>query len=254
LVREHSGSKVWHIYEDVAGSGLDDGLSDPARVEQVVELIAELHSRFAEHALLPQCRQQGGELGMGFFTAHVSQSIDALKAVGSLGPALSCEQEELRDRLVDRAERMYAEQDEQASLLDECGGPDTLLHGDLWLTNTMVARRTDGFRATLIDWDHVGVGPVTYDLSTFLYRLAPEDRPWIVARYREAAARRGWHLPDDPTLNQLFETAECARYACNLGDAALAAAQGEWWGFPMMEEIESWFADLKPVLAADSGR
>jgi thiamine kinase-like enzyme len=106
-------------------------------------------------------------------------------------------------------------------------------------------------QATLIDWDHVGVGPVTYDLSTFLYRVVPEHRPWIVQRYREAAARRGWQLPDDSTLNLLFETAESARYACNLGDAALAASQGEAWGFPMMAEIDSWFARLEPVLVAD---
>ena len=77
---------------------------------------------------------------------------------------------------------------------------------------------------------------------------------WILKLYREAAARRGWQLPDDSTLNVLFETAECARYACNLGDAALAASRGEWWGFPMMEEIERWFADLEPVLAADGAR
>jgi hypothetical protein len=100
----------------------------------------------------------------------------------------------------------------------------------------------------------VGVGPVAYDLSTFLYRLAPEHRPWILKLYREAAARRGWQLPDDSTLNTLFETGECARYACNLGDAALAASREEWWGFPMMEEIERWFADLEPVLAGNGGR
>ena len=98
------------------------------------------------------------------------------------------------------------------------------------------------------------MGPVTYDLSTFLYRLAPEHRPWILLWYREAAGRRGWQLPDDATLNQLFETAECARYACNLGDAALAASRGERWGFPMMAEIDIWFARLRPVLAANADR
>ena len=254
VVHEQSGSKVWHIFEDVGGSGLDDGLPDPARVAPVVELIVDLHTRFAGHALLPQFRKHGGELGMGFFGVHVARSIDALKSIGSLGPPLSREQAELRDRLLGRVERLYAERDERASLLEKSAGPDTLLHGDLWLSNTLVTRRADGFQATLIDWDHVGTGPVTYDLSTFLYRLAPEHRPWILTQYREAAARRGWQLPDDSTLNQLFETAECARYACNLGDAALAASRREWWGFPMMAEIESWFADLKPVLAADGGR
>ena len=120
---------------------------------------------------------------------------------------MSHQQTELRDRLLGRVERLYDERDERASLLEKCGGPTTLLHGDLWLSNTLVARRDDAFQATLIDWDHVGTGPVTYDLSTFLYRLAPEHRSWILKMYREAAVQRGWQLPVDATLNQLFETA-----------------------------------------------
>jgi phosphotransferase family enzyme len=254
VVHERSGSKVWHLHEDVAGSGLDDSLLDPARVVPVVELIVDLHTRFAGHALLPQFRKHGRELGMGFFAVHVARSIDALKSIGSLGPPLPREQAELRDRLLGRVDRLWAERDEQAALLEKCGGPDTLLHGDLWPSNTLVVRRADGFQATLIDWDRVGLGPVTYDLSTFLYRLAPEHRPWILTGYREAAARRDWELPDDSTLNLLFETAECARYACCLGDAAFAASQGETWGFPMLAEIDTWFARLQPALAADGGR
>src|SRR5207244_36055 len=192
-------------------------------------------------------RAHGGELGVGFFAGQVARSIDGLKSIGSLGPSLSREQAELRDRLLDRVERLYAERDERASLLEKCGGPDTLLHGDLWLTNTLVVRRGDRLQARLIDWDHVGVGSVTYDLSTFLYRLTPANRPWVLTHYREAAARLGWELPDDSTLNLLFETAECARYACCIEGAALAASQGEGWGFEMLAEIDSWFERLQPV-------
>jgi hypothetical protein len=254
VVHERSGSKVWHIYEDVAGSALDDSLPDPARVVPVVELIVDLHTRFAGHALLPECRKHGGELGMGFFAVHVARSIDALKSIGSRGAPLSREQPALRDRLLSRVEHLYDERDERAVLLETFGGPDTLLHGDLWTTNTFVVEESDGPRAKLIDWDHVGVGPVAYDLSTFLYRFAPEYRPWILERYREAAARRGWQLPDNSTLNLLFETAECARYACCLAEAALATSQEEWWGFQMLAEIDTWFAGLQPALAVDGGR
>lgn len=254
VVHERSGSNVWHIYADVGGSALDHSPLDPARVVPVVELIVDLHTRFAGHALLPQFRKQGGELGIGYFGEHVVRSIDALESIGSAGPGLSFQQAELRDRLLARIERLHTERDERASLLEQDGGPDTLLHGDLWPSNALVARRADGFQATLVDWDRMGMGPVTYDLSTFLYRLAPEHRDWILELYRDAAARRGWQLPDDSTLNVLCETAESARYACNLGDAALAASRGEWWGFPMMEEIERWFADLEPVLALDGAR
>jgi hypothetical protein len=256
VVHEPAGSAVWHIYEDVAGSGLDGGLPDPERVGPVVELIAELHTCFAGHPLLAECREHGenGDLGIGFFTAQVSRSIDALKSIGSPSVALSREQAELRDRLLGRVERLDAEQDERASLVEKSGGPDTLLHGDLWTTNTQVVERSEGFQARLIDWDHVGVGPVTYDLSTFLYRFTPEHRPWILRRYREAVARQGWRLPDDCTLNLLFETAEYARYACCLAGPALAASRAEAWGFEQLAEVESWFASLEPVLAVDGRR
>jgi hypothetical protein len=256
VVHEPSGSAVWHIYEDVAGSGLDGGVPDAERVGPVVELIAELHTRFAGHALLAECREHGadGDLGMGFFNAQVARSIDALKSIGSLGLPLPREHAELRDRLLGWVERLDAERDERALLVERWGGPDTLLHGDLWTTNTHVVERSEGFQARLIDWDHVGVGPVTYDLSTFLYRFAPEHRPWILGRYREGVARQGWRLPDDSTLNLLFETAEYARYACCLAGPALAASRAERWGFEQLAEVESWFAMLEPVIAVDGGR
>lgn len=256
VVDEPSGSAVWHIYEDLAGSGLDRGIPDPGRVGPMVDLIAELHTRFAGHPMLAECREHGenGDLGIGFFTTQVARSIDALKSIGSPSAVLSRERAELRDRLLGRVERLDAERDERASLVERWGGPDTLLHGDLWTTNTHVVDRGEGFQARLIDWDHVGVGPVTYDLSTFLYRFAREHRPWILGRYREAVARQGWRLPDDSILDLLFETAEYARYACCVAGPALAASRAEPWGFERLAEVESWFASLEPVLAVNGGR
>src|SRR5256885_9944571 len=64
-----------------------------------------------------------------------------------------------------------------------------------------------------INWDHAAVGPVSYDLSTFLYRFPKPERPWILEAYRRAVAPAGWHLPPTWLLNVVFETAEYARYA-----------------------------------------
>jgi hypothetical protein len=253
VVREPSGSAVWHIYEDIAGTGLDSGLPDPDRVVPVVELVAELHTRFAGHALLPECREHGGELGMDFFTVEVARAVGLLKSIGSFGPPLRAEESALRDRLLDRVERLHGERDGRALLLETYGGPDTLLHGDLWTTNTLVVERAEGPEARLIDWDHVGVGPVSYDLSSFLYRFSPEHRPWILGRYRQAAGRRGWRLPDDATLNLLFETAEYARCACCLAEMARFALRAEAWAFEMLAEIETWFA-IEPALHGDGAR
>jgi hypothetical protein len=253
IVHEPRGSAAWHIYDDLGGSGLDSGVPDPEHVVPVVELLVDLHTRFTGHALLPECRERGDELGMGFFSVGVARSAAFLKSIGTLGRPLPREQAALRDRLLGRVERLDAERDERALLRETWGGPDTLLHGDLWTANTLVVQRPGGLQARLIDWDHVGVGPVAYDLSTFLYRFAPEHRPWILTRYRGAAARRGWRLPDDSTLNRLFETAEYARYACCLAETARAASRGERWAFAQLAEIDRWFAGLEPALAVDGG-
>jgi Phosphotransferase enzyme family len=250
VVHEPAGSEVWHIYEDLGGGGLDGRPPVPERVVPVVELIVDLHTSFADHALLPECQEFGAELGMRFFTVEVARSVSLLESIGSPDPPPR-EQLELRDRLLGRVERLHCERHERALLLETFGGPDTLLHGDLWPTNTLVVEGGDGLQARLVDWDHVGVGPVAYDLSTFLYRFPSEYRPWILRNYREAAALRGWRLPDDSTLNLLFETAEYARYACCLAEAAHAASRGEPWGFEQLAEIDTWFASLAPALAVD---
>jgi ATP-binding cassette, subfamily B, bacterial len=249
MLDEPRGAGVWHVYEDVGGAQLDCRRPDPDLVSVVVTLIAEVHARFSGHALLSECRSQGRDLGIGFFTSEVSRCVDHLAALASPGRSLPAEHVELAERLLSRLERLYGERDERARLFECFGGDDTLLHGDLWTTNTLVVERADGAKPMLIDWDHVGVGPVAYDLSTFLYRFAPDERVWILRAYRQAAAERGRELPGDGVLNRLFETAEDARYACCLAEAALAARRGERWGFEQMAEIDDWFARLEPVLA-----
>lgn len=241
VVPEWGGRAVWHLYEDVSGSELDGRAPDPERVGLVVELIAELHARFMGHTLLAECRAKGGDLGIDFFASEVALSVDRLRLLVSLGATLSPDDSELTHKLLERMNRLLDEREERARLLEESGDRITLLHGDLWTTNAIVTGRGNHREAKLIDWDHTGVGPVTYDLSTFLFRFGAEHRPWILGRYRAAALRRGWTLPEAGALNQLFETAEYARYACCLVEAATAAGSGERWGFEQMAEIDGWF-------------
>src|SRR5207249_2815085 len=80
------------------------------------------------------------------------------------------EQGALRGRLLTRLYRLRDDLPRRVHLLETLGGPDTLLHGDLWTTNTLLHPTPRGLMARLIDWDHAAVGPVSYDLSTFLYR------------------------------------------------------------------------------------
>jgi len=96
----------------------------------------------------------------------------------------------------------------------------------------------------------VGVGPASYDVSTFLYQSAPDERPAVLRRYREAVERTGWRLPDDATLNVLFHTMECARYAhCVVWAAMALLHDGAEWGIGELMDFEHWFRALRPPFA-----
>ena len=88
------------------------------------------------------------------------------------------------------------EESERAQVLAALGGPETLLHGDLWPTNVIVLPDGDAVRVRLIDWDEAAAGPIGFDLSTFLLRFDPSHRRWILDIYRQAVDRlAGWELP-----------------------------------------------------------
>jgi hypothetical protein len=245
---EASGEQVWHVYEDLGEWGLGAGAPAPERVEAAVRTIAELHLRFAGHALLGECRHWGGDLGIHFYTSSVQ---DALRALAALKPpaARSPDDFALLDRLIPRLENLLEEATRRAELLAVWGGPETLLHGDLWRTNVFVLPSRDGLAVRLIDWDHASVGPVSYDLSTFLYRFPGHERAWVFDAYRRVVSERGFFLPAPEIWNQLSETAELGRIANRLIWPALALLDGDGcWGWEELREVERWFQALEAVL------
>ena len=248
-VADRRGQWVWHVYEDLGDGAVEPVYPDRQRVAAVVDLIAELHTRAAGHALLPECRHYCGTLGAPFFTANVRDAIAVLAGLAPPRVELTPQQSALRDRLLARLHRLHDELPRRVQMLEALGGPDTLLHGDLWTTNTLVATTADGLRARLIDWDHAAVGPVSYDVSTFLYRFPRCERPWILDLYRRAVARAAWCLPPVRDLNVLFETAEYARYANRvIWPAAAVLQERAAWGWDQLAEVERWFDALEPAL------
>ena len=81
VAAERDGSSVWHLYEDLGDCGLDLASGDPGRVRQAVAAIARIHTRFAGHVLIPECRLWGGELGINFYATSVRDAITSLEAV-----------------------------------------------------------------------------------------------------------------------------------------------------------------------------
>lgn len=244
---------VWQIYEDLPGDSLQALQADRECIAAAVDAIAEIHVRSAGHPVVSECRRDGEDFGIHYFTSNVQ---DALRLLESLRPPVvrpSSEQAALRDRLCRRMQQMLDSTPRRAAALAEDGGPDTLLHGDLWAANILVVRGNDHVSVQLIDWDHVGAGPVTYDLSIFLAHLPMPDRRWILDLYGGSVAAAGWRLPDVPVLNLLFETAELARCANRIIWPAIALLHdGTDWGFLELGEIEEWLEAIEPLIPIEA--
>src|ERR1044071_1414238 len=99
-VASRSGVCVWHVYDDLGQRELDRREPDRDSVRAAVELIAQVHTRFARHALLGEVRLHGGDLGIHFYQNNVNDAITALEALR--GPAV-CE------RLLDRLHKLRDE-------------------------------------------------------------------------------------------------------------------------------------------------
>ena len=241
---DRRGDCVWHVYEDLGAETLAARL-DPERVRATVDLIAELHTRAARHPVLPDVRRYGGGLGLPYFTANVHDAIAGLETLADSGIETPREYAGLPGRLHDRLVALLADAPRRARAFEEAAGPDTVLHGDLWTVNVFVATTAEGLRARLVDWDRLGVGPFSYDLSTFLFRFPSAERPGILERYQDAVSRAGWRLPSRPELEVLFDTAERARYANRvIWPVQALIEERAAWGFPELAEVERWFEAL----------
>jgi hypothetical protein len=246
---QRDGCWVWHAYADLGDNTLNVR-REPLRLAAAVALLAELHTRAAKHPLMPEIRWRARDHGVHFFTANLRDAISALEALATLRRDVPPEFAPARARLLRRLYGLLEDAPRRVQIREQAGGPDTLLHGDLSPKNVFVAITGDGdVRAQLIDWDHVGAGPFSYDLSTFVYRSSSEERPWILQRYREAVERAGWRLPGLDELNLLFHTAESARYTHCILFAAMALLHDDAeWGINALVDWDRWFEALRPPL------
>jgi thiamine kinase-like enzyme len=239
---------VWHIYEDLGHDSLAVQ-RQPWRLTAAVDLLVALHTRAAVHPLLPEVRWRARDHGVHFFTSSLRDAIAALEALASLTRDIPPEFLASRARLLHRLRGLLEDAPRRVRVMEEVGGPDTLLHGDLWPKNALVVPGGAGLQVRLIDWDRAGVGPLSYDLSTFLYRSAADERPSILQRYREGVERAGWRLPGNGELNLLFHTAESARCAhCVVWAAMALRHDGAEWGIGQLMELERWLEALRPPL------
>lgn len=247
---EVGAQAIWHVYEDLGDGTLDTGNPDWNQVRSAIDLIAELHVRFAEHPLLAEARMYGQDMSSTYYPTNLRDAIRGLESLRPPSVRVGPQDAELRDRLLERLHKLLDEGPAHARLLAEAAGPETLLHGDLWPTNILAVGTPDGPRTRLIDWDSVGAGPPIHDLSTLLYRFPVHHRSRVVDRYQEVVEPLGWRLPSTGDLSQLLETAEISRIAnCIIWPCIDAAQEHADWAFDSLAEMETWFDLVEPALA-----
>src|SRR3989442_361910 len=162
---QREGRWVWHVYEDLGSETLADR-REPQCLEAAVDLIAELHTRGAGHPLLPEVRWHGRDHGVPFFTANLRDSIAALEAPAGLRGNAPRELTTARARLLERLYRLLEEAPRRTRLMEEAGGPDTLLPGDLRPQKLFVGIESDRPQGPAIDPGPHHLGPVGHDHST----------------------------------------------------------------------------------------
>jgi hypothetical protein len=250
VAAEPAGEGAWLVYDDVPGAPLATREPVARQLVSVIEAIARLHTAFAGHRLLPECRLWGGDRGIHFYSTNVRDAIAALRSLDL--DALGADAVPARDALLHRMDGLRRQESERAQVLAAAGGPETLVHGDLWPTNTIVVSQRDSVRVCLVDWDEAAVGPAWYDVSTFLLRFDPADRAWILDSYRRAVDRlAAWDLPAKEDLNSIFETTAYARLASLLvWSVAAADRDGPDALLERLIELVGWIDAVAPVLPA----
>lgn len=250
VTAEPTGEGAWQLYEDLPGRSLSPEPPVNREVGAVIEAIARVHTAFAAHPLLRECRLWGGDRGIYFYSSNLRDAGAALRSLDL--DRNGADTIAARDVLFEWINDLKKQESERASVLATVGGPETLLHGDLWPTNAVVLRNGEAVRVRLIDWDETAVGPIGFDLSTFLLRFDSSHRRWILDAYRQAVDRlAGWELPHERDLSLIFETAAYARLISLLVWSVAAAVDGEAETLPerLVEMIE-WLGAVKPVLPA----
>lgn len=257
ILTDPDPTRVWLVAEDLGAATFASQPPAPPRLHAAIELLARLHTRFAEHALLGEIRLWGGDLGPAWLAANLRDATRALAALREPGVPVDGARAALRDRLLGHLAGLIAEAPRRAEELAARGGPETLLHGDLWLANVLdvdADGRDGGPRIALIDWDHAAVGPPLYDVSTFLLRFPRPQRRALWERYVRALGRRAWRLPDEPALERLCATAEQGRIANRLIWPALEIpratdeeARARCWAD--LEEVARWLESMEGLLA-----
>lgn len=246
MVAEHDGRHVWHVYDDLGPGSLDREDVAEDRILAAMDRLAELHTSFAGHSLLAEPRFAAGDLGAWFYVNSVR---DAARCVALLRPPevrMSASERRARDAVQHLLSRLLEDEPRRVRLLSTAG-PETLVHGDLTRANVFVGSAPEGLRACFIDWDHVGVAPAGFDISTHVAHYPPGLRKHVLDHYTRAMAQRGSPFADGLDWPLLMVTFEAGRLANQIIWIAQSILEGSRWGF---QQLAWWSRALGATVAA----
>ncbi|RYU15100.1 aminoglycoside phosphotransferase family protein [Nocardioides iriomotensis] len=251
------GRHAWHVYEDLGPAGLDRPDADLPSIRAAMEQVAELHVAFSRSPLLPEARYAAGDMGVYFYVNSVRDAFDAVDRLRPPDVALSPGEAAVRDRVLELLGKLLDDEPNRVRMLREQAGPETLVHGDLTRANVFVLDHEGHHRTCLIDWDHCGVAPAAFDISTQLAYYPEPRRQQVLDAYATAMAERGHRFPADLDWARLVATFEAGRLANQVIWVAMGIREDNGW---TVDDLTIWRDELaaavegRPIRRLSSGK
>jgi thiamine kinase-like enzyme len=198
--------------------------------------------------MLAEPRFAAGDLGAYFYVHSVRDAVRCLEGLRPPSVRMAAEGQAVRDALLAHLSQLLDDEPRRVHLLQEQSGPETLLHGDLTRANVFVLPESHQPRVRLIDWDHVGVGPAGFDISTHVAHYPSARRQRVLERYALAMAERGHPFPDDVDWGLMVDTFEAGRLANQVIWIALGIVEGNEWGF---RDLATWADALAAAVTGE---
>lgn len=230
-VSEADGRHVWHVYEDLGANGLNRPDVDPSSLRAAMTRLADLHAWFGDNPMLAEPRFAVGDLGSYFYARSVRDAARCVDQLRSSSSGLTGEESAVLAEMRARFDQLRGEERDRLDVLENGAGPETLLHGDVTRENVFVLPGDGPPTVRLIDWDHVGVGPAGFDISTHAAYYTGRQRALVLDLYTTAMAERGYAFADDLDWDLLTSTFEVGRLANQLIWIALGILEDNGWTF-----------------------
>ena len=244
-VGDPDGLHSWHVYDDLGPCGLDRAHVAAELLTDAMVRVAELHAAFARSPLLPEPRFAAGDMGAHFYARSVRDAFRSVDMLRAPVVAMSREDEVVRDAMLTMLRRVLDDEPRRLWMIEHQAGPETLVHGDLIPANVFVMPDGVTPRVRLIDWDHCGVAPAGFDISTHVARYPAPERQLALEVYRTAMAERGFPFPDDLDWDFLVATFEVGRLCNQVIWVALGIIEGNGWSFG---DLAAWHAKLSAAV------